>query len=103
MRRIHMQKSSARREAMLSGIRRPGSDDMGFLGWIKRRGQDLKAPEAERGLFAEWRQDHEMAKERYETGKEPESRPIPAPETGKSKAAQAPAKRVKVRSRDIPF
>lgn len=58
---------------------------------------------SEREAFAEWRQDYEMAKERYATGKEPADRPVPSPETGKSKAKQAPVKRVKVRSRDIPF
>jgi hypothetical protein len=66
-------------------------------------GQMPKEAQEHRALFAEWRQDHEMARERDATGKEPERRPIPSPETGKSKTAPTPPKRVKVRSRDIPF
>jgi hypothetical protein len=57
------------------------SGEMAYLDWIKERIRDVpKVTPADRALFAEWRQDHQMAKQRDETGKEPERiAPDPAP------------------------
>lgn len=51
------------------------------MGRAKKILQSIKSPEesasresyGSRALFAEWKQDHAMAKERHETGREPDS------------------------------
>jgi hypothetical protein len=82
---------------------------MGFLDWMKNK-QEQKAktvepegigrrhtPSFERAA-AEWKQDTEIAKERNETGKEPEYRPLDVKPIERKERPK-----VKVRSRDIPF
>ena len=85
---------------------------MAFLDWVKRRGsespenvqsaapQPSKSPD---GLFAEMRQDYQLARQRDETGREPESAspetaPAPKPETKKQ-----PPRRERMKGHDIPF
>jgi|ERR1700733_11598952 hypothetical protein len=59
---------------------------MAFLDWMKQRGNEsasAPAKEAERtpaetrALFAEWKRDHQLARQRDETGREPERAPVP--------------------------
>ena len=84
---------------------------MGFIGWIKGRGKDsaeipradAASREADKNLFAEWGQDYRLARKRNETGREPESvqpEGLPAPKTENQKP---PARRERLRGRDIPF
>lgn len=54
-------------------------------------------------LLAEWEQDRAMAKERYETGKEPQNRPLEVRNTTGRSAATKQPKKERSRSIDIPF
>jgi hypothetical protein len=54
-----------------------------------------------RGVFSEWKQDHAMAKERHETGREPVPRTVENdPPMANSKKTPT---RGEVNERDIPF
>lgn len=52
-------------------------------------------------LFAEWKQDHALARVRHETGREPECQPSKV-HTPKAKSRKAPAPK-RIRERDLPF
>jgi hypothetical protein len=82
---------------------------MGLIDWIKQERNSKKTtpegnvtkrctPSFER-LAAEIKQDREMAKERDETGKEPECRPLDI----KPLDRKASPKRAKTHDHDVPF
>jgi hypothetical protein len=56
-----------------------------------------------RKQFAEWDQDHAMAKERKETGKEPANRPVEAKEVSALQSKPVRAEQKHSRGIDIPF
>ena len=84
---------------------------MGFIDWIKGRGKDsgeVSKPdpatrEADKNLFAEWTQDYRLAKQRNETGREPESVQPKASPAPKTETHERPGKRERLRGHDIPF
>jgi hypothetical protein len=54
-------------------------------------------------LRAEWEQDHTMAKQRNETGREPECRPLNATEASESVVKNARPRRSRLNDHDIRF
>jgi hypothetical protein len=85
---------------------------MGFLDWLKRGGnksaertaRDVTlSSDAAKNLFAEWRQDHGLAKRRNETGREPEYAPPEAEAKPKSKNRTTQPERERVKGHDSPF
>lgn len=81
---------------------------MAFLDWITDRAQDLpklseKQRTETRELFAEWRHDYTLAKQRNETKREPERGPIASPSPSREAAAKAPMKPGRLNDHDIPF
>jgi hypothetical protein len=83
---------------------------VGYLDWIKTRGKNWAAPSDSKDagksmsqLFAEWRLDYKLAKQRDETGREPASRSVEKVQEPKSEAKKAPAKRDRIKGHDISF
>jgi hypothetical protein len=84
---------------------------MGFIDWVKKRGKDsaempkpdLASREAGKNLFAEWKQDYRLARQRDETGKEPESVAPEAAQDSKPEKQKAPARRERLKGHDITF
>jgi hypothetical protein len=100
-----------------------GSDDYDFR-WSKKRptqeaalrasygmrvhyeGDDIRSQRsigsAEK-LFAEWRQDHQLAKERDQTGREPERRTVEADAAPAPASSKTLPRRERGKGHDIPF
>jgi hypothetical protein len=88
------------------------SAEMSFLDWVKRRGsespenvqsaapQPSKSPD---GLFAEMRQDYQLARQRDETGREPESVAPEMASAPKAEMKKQPPRRERMKGHDIPF
>jgi len=82
---------------------------MGFLDWMKERGKESAAapskdvertPAETRAVFAGWRQDHQLARQREESGLEPERAPVPKP---KPEPKKTPPKQVRPKQPGDPF
>jgi putative cell wall-binding protein len=67
-------------------------------GFNSERDASNHSPQVQK-LLAEWEQDRAMAKERYETGKEPVRRSL-AVELSKKRKQKAP---VRIKEQEIPF
>ena len=84
---------------------------MGFTDWVKRRTKDspemakpgAELSEADKKLFAEWTLDYRLARQRDETGREPESVQPEVSPAPKTETPKQPAKRRRVRGHDLPF
>jgi cation diffusion facilitator CzcD-associated flavoprotein CzcO len=60
-------------------------------------------PQKTQRLFAEWWQDYAMARERHETGKEPERGPLIEPSAPEPTPQKAPVRRERGKGYDISF